>query len=251
MKHSDKKRILLIEDEMHIAEGLRLNLSLQGYEVRTAPDGAAGLRLWKEWNPHLIILDIMLPLIDGLSVLQSIRLEDERLPVLILSAKGESQDRIKGFACGTDDYLIKPFDLEEFMLRAERLLTRVSWYGDGSESAEQETDVPLSYSFGDNHIDFRKNSARCQCGDIRLTSQEIRLLKLFIANRGKTLSRTELLEIGWGYTGSTSTRTVDNFIVRLRKYFEKNPKSPVYFKSQRSIGYIFDHPDETGERYQV
>jgi len=186
----------------------------------------------------------MLPLIDGLSVLQSIRLEDERLPVLILSAKGDSQDRIRGFAYGTDDYLTKPFDLEEFMLRVERLLTRVSWYDDGSESAAHGTDAFLSYSFGDNHIDFEKAAARCQCGDIRLTSQEIRLLKLFIANRGKVLSRTELLEIGWGYTGSTSTRTVDNFIVRLRKYFEKNPKFPVYFKSLRSVGYIFDHPDE-------
>lgn len=245
MNSSEKiKKILIVEDEKHIAEGLMLNLSLQGYEVDIAFDGVSALSKWKEWRPHLIVLDVMLPGIDGFSVLRNIRLEDERLPILILSAKGDSTDRIKGLHYGVDDYLTKPFNLEEFLLRIERLLTRVSW-------SETQTGNPLPqgpekettlYMFGANTIDFNNSTAICQAGEVALTSQEIRLLKLFIANRGKTLSRRRLLEIGWGYTQNTSTRTIDNFIVRFRKYFEDDPKKPKYFKSKRAIGYVFDHP---------
>src|SRR3989339_1120600 len=232
MKQTEKSRILVIEDDIHIAEGLKLNLSLQGYSVSLAENGVSGLRKWRELKPDLIVLDIMLPGIDGLSVLQSIRLEDERIPVLILSAKAEAHDRIKGLSCGVDDYLSKPFNLEEFLLRVERLLVRVSW-------ALQEEKLNIKtgassdkiYAFGDNTIDFEKSIAVCRVGKIILTEQEIKLLKLFIANRGKPLSRRKLLEIGWGYTGITSTRTVDNFIVRFRKYFEIDPKKPLYFKS--------------------
>ena len=237
MENHKKKRILVIEDEKHIAEGLELNLSLHGYDVSIAQDGVTGLLKWKENRPDLIILDIMLPGIDGISVLRSIRLEDERIPILILSAKGTPDDKIKGLSYGVDDYLSKPFNLEEFLLRVERLLTRVDMY-------RSKADASLSlqvYSFGGNHVDFVKSVADCKCGKINLTEQESKLLKLFIANRGKSLSRNKLLEIGWGYTGKTSTRTVDNFIVRFRKYFEDNPKKPVFFKSLRSVGYVFDH----------
>jgi two-component system, OmpR family, alkaline phosphatase synthesis response regulator PhoP len=115
MRQTQNKRILIVEDDAHIAEGLKLNLSLQGYEAAIAASGTDGLRMWKEWNPHPIVLDIMLPGLDGLAVLRHIRLEDERLPVLILSAKGEPDDRIRGFSCGVDDYLAKPFNLEEFL----------------------------------------------------------------------------------------------------------------------------------------
>lgn len=233
-----KKCILIIEDDHHIAEGVQLNLTLQGYEVVIAPDGVAGLNKWKEVRPDLVILDIMLPGIDGLSILQRIRLEDERLPILILSAKGDPDDRIKGLAFGVDDYLAKPFNIEELLLRVERLLKRGGW--------NQENNVPVlpsfdTYHFGENHIDFKTNTARCRMGDISLTEQETKVLKLFIANRGKPLSRDQLLQIGWGYSRKTTTRTVDNFIVRFRKYFESDPKNPIYFKSLRSIGYLFDH----------
>src|SRR5512133_1598765 len=136
MRQTRKKRILIVEDDAHIAEGLKLNLSLQGYEAAIAASGTDGLRIWKEWNPHLIVLDIMLPGLDGLSVLRHIRLEDERLPVLILSAKGQPDDRIKGFSCGVDDYLAKPFNLEEFLLRIDRLLTRISWVRDTAGSSQ-------------------------------------------------------------------------------------------------------------------
>lgn len=240
MKTSDKKRILVIEDEAHIAEGLKLNLSLQGYDVRIAENGGAGLRQWKAWQPDLIVLDIMLPGIDGLSVLRNIRLEDERIPILILSARGASEDRIEGLAHGVDDYISKPFNLEEFLLRVDRLLTRVSWNKSDSLYSGLSS-VPKEYRFGENRIDFALAIAHCNEGEIHLTEQEVKLLKLFISNKGKPLSRDKLLEIGWGYSGKTSTRTVDAFMVRLRRYFEKNPKKPVYFKSLRSVGYIFDH----------
>jgi DNA-binding response OmpR family regulator len=243
MKDTNRKRILIIEDDLHIAEGLRLNLSLKGHDAAIALDGPSGLREWKEWRPDLIVLDIMLPGIDGLSILRNIRLEDERLPILILSAKSEPEYRVKGLAYGVDDYLSKPFNLDEFLLRVERLLTRAAWSGEGDPSRGSISTVGPVYTFGGNVIDFERFTARCRMGEVSLTEQEIRLLKLFIINRGKLLSRKELLEIGWGYTGDTPSRTVDNFIVRFRKYFEDNPHQPKFFRSVRSVGYVFDHED--------
>ena len=234
------QQILIIEDDKHIAEGLRLNLMMKGYEVQIASDGPSGLRQWKEMDPDLIVLDIMLPGIDGLSVLRHIRLADERLPILILSARGDIEDRLEGLAYGVDDYLSKPFHLDEFLLRIDRLLLRSRW----SQGKEAPAAVPKTYQFGGNRIDFENGTALCIGGrTVRLTEQEIKLLKLFVANRGKPLARNKLLEIGWGYTGRTATRTLDNFIVRIRKYFEKDPKKPAHFKSLRSVGYIFDPCD--------
>lgn len=242
MDNSKQKCILVVEDEAHIAEGLKLNLSLQGYDVHIAGDGVTALHQWRNLQPDLIVLDIMLPGIDGVSVLRNIRLEDERLPILILSAKGAPDDKVECFHYGVDDYLQKPFNLDEFLLRVERLLTRVSWNRDSGEQASLE--LPASepiYSFGGNRIDFNTAIAYCKQGKVNLTEQEVKLLKLFIANKGKPLSRNQLLEIGWGYTRRTETRTVDNFIVRFRKYFEDDPKKPQFFRSLRSVGYLFQH----------
>ena len=239
METSKKKRILVIEDEEHIADGLKLNLKLQGYEVKIASDGQKGLDQWQSWNPNLIVLDIMLPVMDGYSVLKNIRSKDEKIPVLILSAKGNAEDKIKGLRFGVDDYLSKPFDLDEFLLRINRLLTKQNWY-------HNENDDFFSgdkYSFGGNEIDFVTYKAKCKAGEITLTDQEVILLKIFIANKDKPLSRKELLKAGWGYSSDTSTRTVDNFLVRFRKYFEKDPKKPQFFKSMRSVGYIFNNED--------
>jgi two-component system, OmpR family, alkaline phosphatase synthesis response regulator PhoP len=231
------KRILIIEDETHIAEGLKLNLVLQGYEVSLAADGLSGLYGYKTEKPDLVVLDIMLPGMDGLSVLKKIREEDERIPILILSAKNASDDKVQGLAFGVDDYITKPFNLEEFILRVERLLLRGAW-----SQAEKETEFSReNYVFGKNKICLSTLSAKCGDNEIHLTELEMRLLKLFIANRGEILSRAEILENVWGYARNTSTRTVDNFIVRFRKYFEPNPKEPIYFKSLRSVGYVFDH----------
>ncbi len=243
MEILEQKRILVVEDEEHIAEGIKLNLSLQGYDVQIASDGVSALQDWKSWKPDLIVLDIMLPGIDGVSVLRNIRLEDERLPILVLSAKGDPSDKVECFHYGVDDYLQKPFNLDEFLLRIERLLTRFSWSAESQEPSTSEI-APIMgklYTFGKNRIDFENSIAYCKKGKVNLTEQEIKLLKLFIANKGKPLSRTKLLEIGWGYTKRTETRTIDNFIVRFRKYFEENPKRPVFFRSLRSIGYIFNH----------
>lgn len=236
-----KQRILLIEDDTHIAEGIALNLDLEGYEAKVAVNGIQGLKIWKEWCPHLIVLDLMLPGIDGMEVLKNIRLEDERLPILILSAKGDSSDKIAGFVDGVDDYMTKPFNLEEFLLRIKRLLTREQWRQEDDASLAGYSFDQKPYAFGPNEIDFTTGLAQCRSGTIQLTEQEIKLLKLFIVNKGKPLSRSKLLEIGWGYSKGTSTRTVDNYIVRLRRYFEDDAKNPIYFKSRRSLGYIFDH----------
>ncbi len=241
-KNGQRKLILIIEDDHHIAEGLKLNLMLQGYQVNIAADGVSGLDEWKKTGPDLIILDIMLPGIDGISVLRNIRLEDKRLPILILSAKASADDKIAGLTYGVDDYLIKPFNLEEFLLRVDRLLTRSSWNGQSAKTGKDFfASKTVDYRFGDNIINFATSVADCKMGKVHLTEQETKLLKLFIANRGQPLSRSQLLEIGWGYTRKTSTRTIDNFIVRFRKYFEDNPKKPVFFKSLRSVGYLFDH----------
>ena len=238
---ASKSRILVVEDEKHIAEGIRLNLSLLGYYVRIATDGVSALQQWKAWRPDLIVLDIMLPGIDGFSVLQSIRLEDEKLPILILSAKAGPDDRVRGLAHGVDDYLAKPFNLEEFQLRVERLIKRAAWgRGENGNGSENLTVTETVYRFGANTVEFDTGKAHCKGGVVRLTEQELKLLKLFIKHRGKPLSRTKILEIGWGYTGEMTTRTVDNFIVRFRKYFEENPKKPLFFKSVRSVGYLFD-----------
>jgi len=237
MPEHQKKCILIIEDDAHISEGLALNLGLQGHETVCAHDGPTGLQVWKKVRPDLVVLDIMLPGIDGLSILQAIRLEDERVPILILSAKAATDDIIKGLSFGVDDYLAKPFNLEEFLLRVDRLLKRADW---GTKTnAVADPDKP-EFSFGDNIIDFEKGTAVSRQGEITLTDQELRLLKLFIANRGKPLTRANLLEVGWGYTRRVTSRTVDNFVVRLRKYFEPDPKNPRYFRSIRSVGYMFD-----------
>jgi len=228
--------ILIIEDDAHIAEGLRLSLGLNGYSVTVAADGAEGLARWKQVSPDLIVLDIMLPVIDGLTLLQSIRLEDSRLPILILSAKAAPEDVIRGLHFGVDDYLTKPFHLEEFLLRVERLLTRANWANDTRTS-------PVGrLRFGNNRVDFATQTAWRGDQKIELTDQETKLLKLFAANPNKVLARSVLLEVGWGYTRTVSSRTIDNFMVRLRRYFEENPKKPVYFKSVRAKGYRFD-PD--------
>lgn len=244
------KRILIIEDDIHIAEGISLNLSLQGFEVCIAGDGFSGLSRWRSWDPHLIVLDIMLPGVDGLSVLKKIREMDERIPILILSARSTVDDKIKGLAYGVDDYLSKPFNLDEFLLRVDRLLMRSSWNGYNEVGKDDEAGmVPSFFEFGGNRIDFDTFTALGIKGKILLTEQEVKLLKLFISQPGKPFSREELLEAGWGYSREVSTRTIDNFIVRFRKYFEKDPRHPVFFKSLRSVGYSF-HPEGTVGEYR-
>jgi DNA-binding response OmpR family regulator len=236
------KKILVVEDEKHLAEGLKLNLKLAGHEVEHAENGIEALKKWREWSPDLILLDIMMPGIDGITVLEEIRKENERLPILILSAKDAVKDKVQALDKGVDDYLAKPFDLGELLLRVERLLKRSSW---SSENSQDEKTKKSSfdgevYKFKNITIDFVKLMATVDEKKIQLTEQEIKLLRVFVGHIGTPVSRKELLESAWGYDGETSTRTVDNFIVRFRKYFEEDPKNPKIFRSLRSVGYVFE-----------
>lgn len=235
-------KILVIEDETHIAEGIIFNLRKENFEVELAQDGNEGLRKWQNWNPDLIVLDIMLPVLDGFSILKHIRLKDEKIPVLILTARANTEDKLKGFSSGVDDYMTKPFNLEEFILRIRALLKRVAT--SKSNSSLSAIQLPDKISFGSNTIDFKNYTAISASGDIKLTEQEITLLKLLVINKGKPVSRKTMLEAGLGYRGTLDTRTVDNFLVRFRKYFEKDPKNPVFFKSLRSVGYLFNDKEE-------
>ena len=230
----EKKNILIIEDEFHIAEGLRLNLSLQGFDVAIAENGRVGLEKWGKGEFDLIILDLMMPQLDGVSVLKKVRETNERVPVLILSAKDGIKDRVSCLRKGVDDYMTKPFNLDEFLLRVKRLLQRANW------SVEKNNEIGDKFKFGQNTVNLETGKANTTNGNIMLTLQEIKLLKLFFQNIGKPLSRDNLLKNGWGYCSETTTRTVDNFIVRFRKYFENDPKKPIFFKSLRSVGYVFD-----------
>lgn len=220
-------KVLLIEDEEHIGNGIILNLKMEGYEARWAQTGEEGIQEWHQWNPHAIILDIMLPGINGLKVLQKIREQDKKTPILILSAKDEDQDRIKGLRMGGDDYLPKPFNLEELLIRVEKMIKRNS-------KVELET-----FLFGDFQINPGDFSAKNSQGDsLNLTPQEFKIIEILYLNKGTVVSRETLLTEALGYKGNVESRTIDNFIVRLRKYFENDPKKPLLIRSVRGAGYI-------------
>jgi DNA-binding response OmpR family regulator len=230
------KKIMVVEDEKHIAEGLRFNLTRQGYEVFVCHTGVLALEKWQDLKPDLIILDLMLPEIDGFKVLENIRLYDERLPILILSARDAVEDKIRCLKKGVDDYMAKPFDLDEFLLRVEGILKRAAWT---TRETEAKDEFPTQFKFAEFWVNFKEHKGLTKEGEIELTIQELKLLKVFIQNEGKVLSRKYLLENAFGYSMDVSSRTVDNFIVRFRKYFEEDPKKPKHFKSKRAMGYIF------------
>ncbi|MFZ1632658.1 MAG: response regulator transcription factor [Chitinophagales bacterium] len=224
-------RILIVEDEDHIRENLKLNLEMEGYEVIAVADGAKAIKAFKEQRFDLVILDVMLPEMDGFDVCEQIRLEDRETPILFLTAKDASIDKIKGLKTGGDDYMTKPFNLEELLLRIINLLKRTS-----KTPAE---DKFHAYEFGGNVINFVTYEAKGINGDVKLTNKELKLLKLLIDRKNEVVSRTLILQTVWGYDVYPSTRTIDNFILAFRKYFEKDPKSPVYFHAIRGVGYKF------------
>lgn len=244
-----RKKILVVEDEEHIAEGIRMNLTFSGFDVQLAADGLIGLEKYEDWKPDLIVLDLMMPNMDGFTFLKQIRLKSEKIPLLVLTAKYGIHDKVRCFKEGADDYLAKPFELQEFLLRVKRLLVRSDWnlgfksIKEVSITDSQELDDLGVFKFGLNRVDFTKSEAFNGKESIGLTVQEVKILQLFVSNVGKPLSRKALLEQGLGYQGEITTRTVDNFIVRFRKYFEQDPKSPVYFKSIRSVGYVFNNTE--------
>jgi two-component system alkaline phosphatase synthesis response regulator PhoP len=226
-------RILLAEDEESLREVIELNLELEGYQVVSVEDGRAAL--YKALNERfdLIMLDVMIPLVDGFAVCEKIRLENQEVPIIFLTAKNTSTDRVQGLRLGADDYLSKPFNLEELLLRVQSLIKRGI---DRSRSAKEISE----YHFGENRIDFSRYEIKTFRGEtITLSKKEIQLLKLLIDRKGEVVSRRQILEKVWGYDIFPSTRTIDNYILAFRKYFEKNPREPEFFHSIRSVGYKF------------
>jgi two-component system, OmpR family, alkaline phosphatase synthesis response regulator PhoP len=227
-----ENKILLVEDEESLAVGLEFNLTEEGYSVVWAKDGKVALDYFYSQEFDLIILDIMLPYVNGFEVAKKVREKSPQMPILILTARSGVEDRVKGLELGADDYLAKPFHLQELLLRIKGMLKRKTWYKDAAN-------VQPVYSFGDNKINFENLECQTQDSQIRLTQQEAMVLKYLIDNKEKIVSRKELIERVWHMNPEIETRTVDNFIVRLRKYFEPDPSNPIYFKSIRGAGYMF------------
>jgi two-component system alkaline phosphatase synthesis response regulator PhoP len=225
-------RILLVEDEDSLAIGLEYNLSEEGYQVTRAADGRQAMHFLTTAEFDLIILDIMLPYLDGFEIASSIRARSPQLPILILTARTGVKDRLKGLELGADDYLVKPFHLKELLLRLQGMLKRKMWYKDISL-------VKAIYHFGRNEINFDNLTAKVNNQEIYLTLREAMVMKYLIENKGKIISRQEILQQVWKLAPNIETRTVDNFIVRLRKYFEPDPEKPIYIKSVRGAGYMF------------
>lgn len=233
MNHNTFKpsKILLVEDEESLAVGLEFNLSEEGYEVVIAEDGRKALKYLQSQEFDLIILDIMLPYHDGFEIARRIREKSPQLPILILTARTGVIDRLQGLELGADDYLTKPFHLQELLLRVKGMLKRKMWYKVSMDQA--------LYQFDDNEINFENLTCRAGKREFHLTPCEAMVMKYLIENKGKVISRKELLANVWHINSDIETRTVDNFIVRLRKYFEPNPAKPIYIKSVRGVGYMF------------
>lgn len=223
-------RILLVEDEDQIRKLVRMNLQMEGYEVVEAIDGAIALQYIDQQHFDLILLDIMLPEVNGFQICEQVRLRNKKVGIIIMSAKDSSEDRILGLKLGADDYINKPFNLEELLLRVQNLVKR--------SSIEKKTQLE-TYSFGDNKINFATYEAEGQGGPLKLTNKEVLLLQMLIEHKNEVVSRQQILQSVWGYDVYPSTRTIDNFIMAFRKYFEKDPKDPKYFQSIRGVGYKF------------
>jgi two-component system alkaline phosphatase synthesis response regulator PhoP len=228
-------RVLVVEDDPHLAAGVMENLRAEGYEVSSAADGEQALAWLDGGSCALIVLDVMLPGADGFSVCRTLRQRGDNTPVLFLTARGDPADRVRGLEAGGDDYLAKPFHLQEFLLRVRAILRRWEWYR--SASATADTAV---LRFGGNEVDFRAFRARAWNGESQeLTEKEAMILKVLAEHAGEIVSREDLLERVWGYDVFPSTRTVDNFILRLRKRFERDPANPHHFLTVWGVGYRF------------
>lgn len=228
-----KNSILLVEDEEHLHEALKLNLEMEGYEVDSAYDGQEALKKIQSAHYDLIILDIMLPSLDGFSITERMRLNNNQTPILILSAKNTSANRVQGLKLGADDYLTKPFNLEELLLRVNKLIQKNAQQGSSNPLIEQ-------YQFQGHTIDFNASEALLASGQkINLTKRELLLLKLLIEHKHNVVTREKILQLVWGYQVFPNTRTIDNFILNFRKYFEIDPKHPKHFISMRGVGYKF------------
>lgn len=224
------QRILLVEDEEQIRKIVTMNLELEGYEVVTSDNGKKALQLIDSQHFDLLLLDIMLPEVSGLQICEQVRLKNAEVGIIIVSAKDTASNRVEGLKVGADDYLTKPFNLEELLLRVKNVLKRTS---------PDEKEAINHFSFGGNTIDFTTYEASGQEGSFRLTRKEVLLLKMLVERANEVVSRKQILQNVWGYDVYPSTRTIDNFILNFRKYFETDPRNPQYFHSVRGVGYKF------------
>lgn len=222
------KKILIVDDEPHMRLGLKDNLELEGYETDTASDGEEGLRKALSGDYHLLLLDVMMPKMSGLDLCRRLRAESVQTPVVFLTARGEEIDKVLGLELGADDYITKPFGLRELLARVKAILRR-------SGTAGADEDI---YQIGNLHVDFEGYRASDKKGkDVQLSHKEFEILKFLWEQRNKTVSRDDLLNKVWGYEEAPSTRTVDNFIVRLRQKIEKDPNHPQYILTVHGSGY--------------
>lgn len=224
-------RILVVEDSPDLAFGLRNNLEIEGYEVEVATDGRKGLELARAQNPDLIILDLMLPEMDGFRVLRELRDEGRTMPVLVLTARGEEADKVRGLKLGADDYVTKPFGLLELLARVEALLRR----GAPEKTAENAVE-----RVGDVEIDIGARTVQRGGQPVELAPREFDLLLALIRHRGMVVSRQQLLTEVWGHTGEVITRTVDTHVAELRRKLEPDPATPRYIVTVRKAGYRLD-----------
>lgn len=230
-----KARVLIVEDDAHIADGLRFNLEAEGYEVVVASDGQQGAHLLTGSSERfdLVILDLMLPELSGFEVARRARAAGNYVAILMLTAKDDSIDIVRGLEEGADDYLTKPFELDELLARVRVLLRRRRW--DGAAS----TEAAPAFRFGDVTVHFDRFEIETPRGDFSLTTREMGLLRALVAREGEAVTRGELLEEVWGLRPDTRTRVIDSFIVRLRRYIEPDPSRPRHIVSVRGHGYRF------------
>jgi DNA-binding response OmpR family regulator len=225
------RRILVVEDDLSILTGLSMNLRFEGYEVLQAQDGRTGLARALDDAPDLVVLDLMLPELNGFEVLKELRQRGRDTPVVVLSAKGMETDKILGLNLGADDYVVKPFGLQELLARIKAVLRRR--YPAAGSAAPPVT-------FGDVSVDMAARTVSRDGRPVELTAQEFKLLAHFLAHPGRTFTREELLSGAWGYHYEGSARTVDNFMRQLRLKFEPDPEAPRYFLTVRGLGYRFE-----------
>jgi two-component system alkaline phosphatase synthesis response regulator PhoP len=238
--------VLVVEDEKHLADGLRFNLEAEGYTVNTVNDGEAALALLVDQQRRydVLVLDVMLPGKDGFTVAAELRAADQFVPILMLTARGRPQDVLRGFEAGADDYLTKPFELSVLLARLNALLRRRDWFHRDQTSEVSEERIPDKLQTGKFRIDgrvidFENFELRTAEHTIRLTLMEVELLRYLITHEGKVVSRKAILEDVWGLNEDTDTRAIDNFIVRLRKYIEDDPAQPKRLLTVRGVGYRF------------
>ena len=237
--------VLIVEDEKHIADGLRYNLNAEGYDVETAGTGEEALSLLVDSRRSfdVVVLDVMLPGIDGFSLASRLRSQGHFVPILMLTARGQAQDVLRGFEAGADDYLPKPFDLGVLIARINALLRRREWFRKDRSRVAQDGDRSKTFDFGGKTIDFEALELRSGSHTVNLTLMEADLLRYLINHEGKIVSRSAILEDVWGLREDTDTRAIDNFIVRLRKYIEEEPSRPRHLLTVRGVGYKFISQD--------